>query len=201
MPRPIERFNDLPAYKELNVPVIGTFGFGTLGKGFEDVVAAVNREFDEAIIKLNIPFGTFTHSLDSVKQSNGLTTIEQIKLECEKLKKPGIDIRITHDFFNERQLVEWCSQNTLNCFFYSRNMPGLSAATDQAISSGRPLAVTENPTFRHVLQYITPYPRRILEQSIVVSTKEVMAMRDAWSPENFLNKFEIILKRLNVLTD
>jgi hypothetical protein len=34
--------------------VIGTFGFATRGKGFEHVVAAVNKEFDRAIVRLNI---------------------------------------------------------------------------------------------------------------------------------------------------
>lgn len=38
-----------------DIPVIGSFGFATPNKGFEEIVEAVQDEFDIATIRLNIP--------------------------------------------------------------------------------------------------------------------------------------------------
>ena len=37
-----------------SIPIIGSFGFATLGKGFELVVDAVNKEFDEAVVRISM---------------------------------------------------------------------------------------------------------------------------------------------------
>ena len=55
-PRPLEIIEDIAPYQETAIPTIGTFGFATPGKGFELVVDAVNREFEQAIIKINMHF-------------------------------------------------------------------------------------------------------------------------------------------------
>ncbi|MEJ7829575.1 MAG: hypothetical protein WKF91_15300, partial [Segetibacter sp.] len=41
------------------VPVIGSFGFATPGKGFDKIVRLVQEEFDEAIINFNIPYAKY----------------------------------------------------------------------------------------------------------------------------------------------
>ena len=56
-------------------------------------------------------------------------------------------------------LIDWCHENDLNCFMYTRDQPGLSATTDQAILSGQPLLTLTNATFRHIHPYIPPYPQ------------------------------------------
>ena len=62
-PRPLEIPSREIIYRETSVPVIGSFGFATPGKGFELVVDAVNREFEEAVVRINIPPGTFTEDI------------------------------------------------------------------------------------------------------------------------------------------
>ena len=96
------------------------------------------------------------------------------------------------------ELIEWCGHNTLNCFFYNRMQPGLSATTDQAISSGRPLAVSTNETFRHIHPYIRPYPFRTLKEAIELSQPEVLQMQRAWTRENFAKQFENLLMDFKV---
>lgn len=190
-PRPLEIPIKTTLYQASPVPVIGSFGFGTHGKGFELVVDAVNKEFDEAIIRINIPVGTYT-----LKNLAG-----DIEALCKKTAKKGIQVVFTHDFMSKEELIEWCGQNTLNCFLYDRNMPGLSATTDQAISSGRPLAVSENVTFRHIIEYIKPYPHRTLKESIEVSQSEVLRMQKNWAPANFAKRFEQVLTDFNVFSN
>lgn len=188
-PRPLERATKEYRYVQKEVPQIGTFGFATAGKGFDKVIDAVNEEFDKAVIKINIPKGDYVSREAFEKMNNAL------KNHPSKL---GVDVVITNDFFGKEELIEWCAQNTLNVFLYNRNMPGLSATTDQAITSGRPLAVSTNPTFRHLHTYLTPYPFKSLQASIDSSTEGVLKMRHDWSPENFALRFEKVLKDFDV---
>ena len=44
------------------ITTIGSFGFGTPNKGFEKLVSKVLGEFDEAVIRLNIPYADFGDS-------------------------------------------------------------------------------------------------------------------------------------------
>ena len=185
-PRPLEKINfDLPVIQN-QIPLIGTFGFATKGKGFHHVVEAVNKEFTEAIVRINIPFGDFVP--ESKQYASYLGNL------CRQKAKPGIEVRVTHDFMSKEELIKWCNANTLNCFLYDRNMPGLSATTDQAIVAGKPMAVSANDTFRHITSYLPPYPLYSLRDSIEKSLPMVKKMENDWQPERFTERFEEVLK-------
>jgi hypothetical protein len=184
-PRPLEQIAVAGVLKENDPPVIGSFGFATKGKGFHHVVEAVNKEFEKAVVRINIPHGDFVpNSKEYAKYLGQL---------CMEKAGPGIEVVVTHEFMTKEMLVNWCSENTLNCFLYDRNIPGLAATTDQAIVSGRPLSVAKNDTFRHILKYLPPYPEYSLRDSIAKSGQRVIAMQNDWSPENFARKFEFLL--------
>lgn len=188
-PRPLETIEHVLPYVESEIPVIGSFGFATKGKGFQHVVEAVNREFDRAIVKINIPYGDFVPK--SKEYAMYLADL------CKKKSKEGIQVIVTHTYMEKSALIDWCAQNTLNCFLYDRNLPGLAATTDQAIVSGRPLSVSQNDTFRHILTYLKPYPEMSLSTSIKNSTHFVQQMKDDWSPQGFSIKFEKMLHELS----
>lgn len=187
-PRALEVPLDVPPYRNPELPVIGTFGFLTRGKGYDKVVEAVSKEFDTAVVKINIPHG----KVEPLWKRQ--IKMHLLKKTIEKVKKPGIEVCITEDYMTKQELINWCSQNTLNCFLYDRDLPGLAATSDQCISSGRPLSVSNNETFRHILAYIEPYPKRSLKESIAVSQGEVQKMQQDWTPENFAKRFELVLE-------
>jgi glycosyltransferase involved in cell wall biosynthesis len=172
------------------IPKIGTFGFPTPGKGFELVVDAVNREFDRAIVRINIPLASYAGDTSVLQGEDYTDYLEKL---CRNVAKPGIEVQVTRDFLSKEALIAWCAENTLNCFLYNRDQPGLSATTDQAITSGRPLAVSDNPTFRHLHRYVIPYPYRSLKQSIEASGAEVKKMGVDWSKSRFAQKFIEVL--------
>jgi hypothetical protein len=127
------------------------------------------------------------HTEEINKIRNGINTV---------LKKPGIDIKITSDNYSKEELIDLCSKKTINCFFYNRQhmfRSGLSAVTDQAISSGRPLFVTSDCTFRHIHKYIDCYPKIGIKEAIENTHDGVLKMKNEWSSENFLRKFEKII--------
>lgn len=190
-PRPLEMtYEPQKAYVDPPVPVIGTFGFATRGKGFEKVVDAVNKEFDAAIVRINIPHGTYVEKSEAYAK--------ELAEACVARAKPGIDVRVTHDYMTKQQLVDWCSENTLNCFLYDRNMAGLAATTDQAVMSMRPLAVSQNDTFRHVTHYLRPYPDWSLRESIANSVEGVAKMKADWSPAKFAERFGQVLSTFQI---
>lgn len=196
-PRPLEVYTPVNPYRESSIPVIGTFGFATIGKGFELVVDAVNKEFEKAIIKINIPASTYSEDRHwTLHKKHYADYLSEL---CKKVAKKGVEVVITNEFMTKDQLIEWCSQNTLNCFLYNRNQAGISATTDQAISSGRPLAISTNETFRHIHHYIKPYPFQSLKDAIASSQPQVKQMQTDWHPQNFATKFEEVLEDFGML--
>ncbi len=192
-PRPLETNFKVNAFEKNEIPVIGSFGFATKGKGFQHVVEAVNKEFDRAIIKINIPYGDFVP--ESASYASFLAEI------CRKKAKSGIEVQVTHEFMSKESLIQWCASNTLNCFLYDRQMPGLAATTDQAIVSGRPLSVSDNDTFRHITAYLPPYPKYSLKESIQKSPAIVNTIKADWSPQHFAEKFDRLLESINFVNE
>jgi SAM-dependent methyltransferase len=197
-PRPLETVPSLSSYIEPAVPVVGTFGFATQGKGFELVVEAVNKEFERAIVRINIPRSPYAYKRRWFDQEKDYA--DHLGELSKKRAKDGISVVVTHDYLTKQQLIHWCAENTLNCFLYSRNIPGLSATTDQAIVSGRPLAISADMTFRHIHHYLRPYPVQSLRESIATSAEGVKEMQRDWSPRNFVLKFERVLKDFGLFT-
>jgi hypothetical protein len=196
-PRPLEIPEQIIPYTNPAIPTIGSFGFATQGKGFELVVDVVNKEFEEAIIRINIPPATYAD--DRTWRFHKQNYAQYLGDLCKKVAKKGIEVVVTNEFFSKNQLIDWCAKNTLNCFLYNRNQPGLSATTDQAISAGRPLAVSANETFRHIHAYMNPYPVRSLKESIALSKSEVFQMQQDWKPIKFALRFEKLLEDFSLL--
>lgn len=184
-PRPLEKIKVDVKYSNKEIPTIGTFGFATKGKGFQHVVEAVNKEFERAIVRINIPHGTFIPESEYYAKFLGNL--------CKKTANSGIEVIITHEYMSKQELVNWCASNTLNCFLYDRNMPGLAATTDQCIISGRPLSISDNDTFRHIKQYLPSYPEWSLKDSIEKSVPIIDKMKHDWSLEIFNKTFENLL--------
>jgi FkbM family methyltransferase len=181
-PRPLETFTENIEYQPKDVPVIGSFGFATSGKGFEHVIDAVNKEFEKAIVRINIPFADRSHLLAN-----------KLSASCKRKAKDGVEVVVTHDFMSKSDLIKWYGQNTLNCFLYDRNVSGLSATIDQAISSGRPLITSKNNTFRHIQSFIKPFPYQSLKNAIETTGPIVAEIQKEWSAEKFKEKFERVL--------
>jgi SAM-dependent methyltransferase len=130
---------DLP-----EIPTIGSFGFGTAGKGFERLISTVQKEFDEAIIRLHIPFAAFGDSDGSEARA--------IAQRCKELiAKPGIELLLSHDFLSQEQLLDFLAKNSINVFFYEENKGrGISSVIDYALAVQRPIAITKSNMFRHI---------------------------------------------------
>lgn len=186
-PRPLEIVDGLLPLLNESVPVVGSFGFATNDKCFDEIVRACRREFESCIVRVNIPPATYV--------GNDRGRFADIRNAMRAEVGPGVDLRITEDYMDKPALIRWCSQNTINVFLYNRKMAGLAAVTDQAIASGRPLAVSACDTFRHIHPYIGSYPEKSLSELITSSVDGVRRMREDWHP----HKSAGVLRR--ILTD
>lgn len=171
-----------------DIPTIGTYGFGTPGKGFERVVDAVNREFDRAVIRVNIPCGHFADS--SWVALQGMPYADYLVQLMRRVAKPGISIKATHHYFTQSELVEWCRENTINIFLYERQQPGLSATTDQAVASGAALLVGDNPTFRHLHGYVGAYPTVTIREAVCSGADAIARLQADWNGATFRGSLE-----------
>jgi len=176
-------------------PVIGSFGFGTPKKGFEKVVQLVQQEFDEAVIRFNIPAADFGGDKDGINARG-------IAEKCKALVvKRGIQLIVTHDFLDNKTMLDFLAKNTINIFLYEHDETsgkGLSSAVDNAMAVQRPVAVSDSAMFRHVFD---------VEPSICVTKNNLRTIiqngfaplqkhYNEWNAENLLWEYERILNSI-----
>ncbi len=171
------------------ITTIGSFGFATPNKGFEEIVKVVQQEFDNAVIRFNIPSADFADK----DGSNAARLVEA----CKKLiTKPGISLVATHDFLDNNGVLDFLATNTINVFLYQdTNNRGISSTTDYALAVGRPLAVSDSIMFRH-LKNVSPaiiYGKTTLKQIIANGTGVANNLKNEWNAANLLWDYERIV--------
>lgn len=144
--RPLLEYTGI--YPVNDIPTIGSFGFGFKHKQFPLIVKKVNEEFDNARVRINIPF-------QFKADPDGLLAKEEAMLCKMEVTKPGIILDITHEFLSEDDNLAFLAGNDLNAFFYdSSKLDSSSGATDFALSVDRPIAITNSPMFKHIIDKI-----------------------------------------------
>jgi len=186
-PRPIPSMNF--EYKDTGIPVIGTLGFPCYSKCFNLIVKAARMEFERSVVRMNIPY---PHSYYSMHEDMYNDIIGQCKRETGSTVK----LIITNHHMSRIDLYKWCSENSLNVFWYTRDgsTPGLSGSADPAIASGRPLSVSSSAHMRHIHQYQPDCSKWSLKDSLQYGQDAVQQMKKDWSP------IACQTKLLNILT-
>jgi len=179
-----ENRSDLP-----EVPTIGSFGFGTAGKGFEKLISTIQLEYDDAIVRLHIPFASFADSDGS--------SAHAIAKQCKELiVKPGIKLQLSHEFLSQEQLLDFLALNSLNAFFYDENKGrGISSVIDHALAVQRPVAITKSTMFRHI---VSTSPSICVEDSSLQQIMEngfepISHYRREWCEANLIWDYERII--------
>lgn len=173
-------------------PIIGSFGFGLKGKGFEKIITVVQEEYDSALIRLHIPFANFGDA-----DGNQALAIAE---HCKKLiLKPGIQLSLSHEFLSQEQLLDFLAQNTVNAFFYEKyDDRGISSVIDYALAVQRPIVITKSNMFRHV---IGAKPSICIEdlsckQIINNGIQPLSHFCQEWSEANFIWDYERIIDKV-----
>ncbi|MEP6585035.1 MAG: methyltransferase domain-containing protein [Ginsengibacter sp.] len=184
----------IPKYKNLlptpEIPTIGSFGFGTPNKGFEKLVAKVQEEFTEAVIRLNIPSADFG-------DPNGLNATK-IADNCRAIiNNENITIEVSHKFLNDEALLDFLASNSINAFLYEdTGGRGLSSTVDNALAVNRPIAVSQSSMFRHILNQCpsVSIQKSSLKKIINNGTNCLEELSKDWNEENLCWNYNRILK-------
>lgn len=142
--RPLPQF-DIPNVKmPLKLPTFGVHGF--LGAWSDQVVHYVTQGFENAAIRLSLPFAKYGDSDGSKAMAMAERCMSMVA------NHPGIRLKITHDFLEPEALVFWLSQNDVNCYFRpgDMNWRGISSAPDFALAANKPIAINRCNAFRHL---------------------------------------------------
>jgi hypothetical protein len=187
----------IPPYKpkpyiDRGIPIIGFQGFGPQHKGIHKIAQKVQEEFDEAIIRLHIPY-SFYIDLDG---NNARSRVDEVR---NIIKKPNIKVEATHDFLSTEKVVEFLGENTINCYFYDY-LPGagLASAPDYALSATRPIAVTKSHQLRNFLG-LNPsicIEDHSLKDIISFGTKPLENLYKSYTEENVIRDYENMLEKL-----
>jgi len=170
-------------------PVIGSFGLATYNKGFELIVKKVQEEFDEAIIRINMPVA------DAMKE--GAAYAKELSAKCTAaLYKKGVQLEITHDFLSHDGVLDFIAKNSINVFLYQDySERGLSSTIDYALAVQRPIAVSKSRMFRHILNAKPSVciDDLSLKQIMHNGTAPLEVYRKEWSAANLVWEYERII--------
>lgn len=126
-----------------DVPIFGSFGFAFKQKGFDKIIRSVNEQYDDAIIKLIMPMAHYC---------GGGGGLNEVVAKCFSIeRKPGIELIISNDFFENEDLLYFLNSNTMNLFLYdSEKGRGVSSVLDYALSVDVPIGISNSDMFRNI---------------------------------------------------
>ena len=179
-------------YVDRGFPVIGFQGFGPRHKGIHKIAEKVQEEFDEALIRLHIPFSFYG-------DPNGNEAKSRVSEVLAIIKKPGIKVEASHELLSTEKIVEFLGENTINCYFYDY-LPGagLASSPDYALSAKRPIAVTKSHQLRNFIG-LTPsicIEDNSLKDIISFGLKPLEQLHKAYSEESVLRDYEEMIDKL-----
>jgi len=139
-----QEIHDFINYKENDVPIFGSFGFGFQNKGFDKIVDLINKTYNNAIIKIIMPFAHYDPSA-----VNNYNTVYE---KCLKYNvKPGIKLMIITSFCSTEDILYFLKSNNMNIFLYDTMQGrGTSSVIDYALSVNTPFGISDSYMFRHI---------------------------------------------------
>lgn len=173
--------------KDVNIPIIGSFGFGFKDKGFDKIIKYVCEEFDSAIIKFVIPYSTFGDPLG--RQAKNISDI------CHKMNtKPNIKIMIIHEFLDDEDMLYFLNHNTINLFLYDyMNGRGISSTIDFALSVNKPIGISNSYMFRHIYDDSICIYKQSIHHCIHHSLSYLQQFKELFSEKNVIKRIEDFL--------
>ena len=187
--RPVPDY--VPVSWHCEIPVFSSFGFGLGGKGFTRIIEEIKKEYEHAIIRLNIPFAAFG-------DSDG-TGAKLYSDACHRLLEgsTGIQLQVTHNLLSENELIDWLAMSTCNCFFYGENIGrGLTGTLDYCLAANKPIAITYSDQFLHFQDAPIHIEDYSLRKIIEYGTKPLQKYKEQWNSQAVVRDFENIFDKV-----
>ena len=182
LPRPIYKYTG--SYKENGVTTIGSFGFAFNHKRFHTIAPYVGSQFLTSRVRLH-----FTNPYFGDTPGNKLSDIINL---CRKTCPPNVELSISTDFMSDSKVLDFLAGNDLNLFLYDISLqnPGISSAIDYALSVKRPIAVSNNMMFRHVISDDILVSKSTLGSILRRGTAPIDKFYSMWSPDRLSDEVD-----------
>ena len=181
LPRPLLDYGGI--YPENKILTVGSFGFGFWQKGYHTLTELVNKTFPEAVLRYHMPYSYFGDSLH--EQTNA---VEKACIDANT--NYNIKLDISHQFLEDKGVLEFLAGNDINVFLYGENGEGISSVIDFALSVKRPIAVSSSRMFRHVLKDEIDINKNSIQEILNKGTKPLEPYYDKWSINKFKEEFD-----------
>lgn len=189
-PRPVIYYDDIHYSSPRGRIRIGTSGFGHAGKSLPDIVKLVNAEFAGQVVDLRVhmPFG------DYIDSTGGLA--RNLAQEIQALAAPNVNLEITHDFMDRRDLVRWLNDNDINVYLYNYatgNGFGVSASADLSLAARKPIAMNRSYLFHHIYDPRLDLNLASIQSIIDLGIDHLQPYYEAWNPNTMVKFYEQVL--------
>jgi len=183
LPRPLYIYNG--NYPTNDTVTIGSFGFAFNHKNFHTIAPLVGKYFQRSIVNLH-----FTNPYFGDTPGNRLEDI--INLCYKSNTNPNIQLNITTDFWDDSMLLEFLAGNDMNIFMYDISVqnPGISSAIDYALSVKRPIAISNNMMFNHIMSDDILVEKTPLSDILSKGTNPLEGLYRAWDTSLFTKEME-----------
>lgn len=188
--RPVTYVDDLSPGRIISV---GSFGFPSEDKHFEQVVQLAQDSFERCEIRLHLP----NNDLNEQSRETAMHIVEQCRA---RIRRPGVELTVSHEFLRRDDLLTWVARNDINVLLYApdRGLGGISSAADIALASGKPLALRRGKMFRN-FEEVKPsifVDDRPLHEILAAGTAPLEPLRQAWSGAQLAAAWEAAVDRL-----
>jgi hypothetical protein len=183
----IERVDDTE-----HIPKIGFQGFGFPHKGIDRMAMQVQKEFDEAIIRLHMPCSYYGDPAGA--EAN--IRVQEVR---SIITKPGIKLEVTNQFMDDEGIVNWLHENDVNCYFYHyQDGCGIASSPDYAIAAGKPIAITHSFQLRNLwnLSPSIEIEQNSLKTIMANGTRPLEPLYAKYSHASLVNGYENICDKL-----
>lgn len=173
-----------------NIFTIGTFGFATSNKNFDDIVKFAASNFANVRLRLHIP--------NSYYCDRDGKLADEVLLKCRNISG-HVDIEFSNEFLSKEDLILYLSKNDLNVFLYDNDSGrGISSVSDFALASESPFALSSSGMFRHMRVFA---PELFLDTSpleyILENGQQICRrLKALWSPENAARQYDDIFEQV-----
>jgi len=176
---------------ENEIFTVGTFGFATGYKNYEEIITFTARHFNRSRVRLHIPSSFYCDS--------GGSLARQVYQFCQEKTAGRVDLEFSDKYFSTEDLIAYLAGNDLNIFLYDKLLGrGISSVLDFAIASERPLALSSSNMFRHVRHFA---PELFLEHSspqhiLKIGSDACRRLKALWIPEKGAQSYDAIFEEV-----
>jgi hypothetical protein len=188
--RPITYYDEFVYSKPGSKLKIGTSGIGHPTKNLHKIIDLINSQFIEPVeLHIHLSIGHFTF----FDKSNIINLIET----NTKRLNSNIELIFTDKQFSNKEMVQWLNGNDINLYYYDYipDHIGVSASTDNALASKKPIGVNTSNFFKHIFSDKINLETTSIKDIISFGVEPLQQFYSKWNPETLCLQYDTLVNQ------